>query len=576
MPFVPLSIPPGVIRPATALQAKGRYWDANLIRWRGNKLLPVGGWQRATETPLDSQARTIFPWASNAGNTYVAIGCDDDMYVSDNDGMNNVTPAGFIGTSAGQNGGYGASDYGTDYTDDDYGEPRTGPSALFAPIFSWTFDNWGEELLAVASSDGRLLHYSPGEAQADVVGVVDITTIQRAANVVTVTSSSAHGFQVGDEITIAGVTTSSFNGTFIITAVPSTVTFQYSQAGTDATSSGGTATHTLVPITNRAVAVTQERHAVLLGVGGNPRRVGWSSREDYTDWDFANVTNTAGFFDLDTQNNLVMLATVREGTLIWTDDEVWLMRYVGLPYIYNFDRIGYGCGLISARAFATAAGRCIWMGREGFWLYDGGYVKPLPCDVSSYVFDNLDTEAAALYTHGSENNIFPEVWFWWPETNSDVPNKYVAYSYAEGWWTIGDMTRTAACGAGVIQYPMMADENNDLFYHENGWTNSGTPLVGYRYAETGAINMQGGNNITLINQAMTDSGYGYNSTQLTFYGSYTPEGTETTFGPYNPRSDGYTDCRAQGRDFRVRIGATQDAEWSVGEMRINIIPRGGR
>jgi len=576
MPLVPLSIPPGVVRPATALQAKGRYWDANLIRWRGNKLLPVGGWQRATDTPLDSQARTIFPWASNAGNSYVAIGCDEDMYVSDPDGIANVTPAGFVGSLSGQTGGYGASDYGTDYTDDDYGEPRTGPSTLFAPIFSWTFDNWGEEILAVASSDGRLLHYSPGETQADVVGVVNITTIQRAANVVTVTSSSEHGFHVGDDINIAGVTSSSFNGTFFITALPSTVTFRYSQSGTNATSSGGTATHTMVPTANRAVAVTQERHAVLLGVSGNPRRVGWSSREDYKDWDFANVTNTAGYFDLDTQNNLVMLATVREGTLIWTDDEVWLMRYVGLPYIYNFDRIGYGCGLISPRAFATAAGRCIWMGREGFWLYDGGYVKPLPCDVSSYVFDNLDTEAAALYTHGSENNIFPEVWFWWPETNSEVPNKYVAYSYAEGWWTIGDMTRTAACGAGVIQYPMMANENNDLFYHENGWTNSGTPLVGYRYAETGAINMQGGNNITLINQALTDSGYGYNSTQLTFYGSYTPEGTETTFGPYNPRSDGYTDCRAQGRDFRVRIGATQDAEWSVGEMRINIIPRGGR
>ena len=68
MPFVPLRIPPGVIRPATALQAKGRYWDANLIRWRGNKLLPVGGWQRATDTPLDSQARTIFPWLAEEGD----------------------------------------------------------------------------------------------------------------------------------------------------------------------------------------------------------------------------------------------------------------------------------------------------------------------------------------------------------------------------------------------------------------------------------------------------------------------------------------------------------------------------
>jgi len=61
-----------------------------------------------------------------------------------------------------------------------------------------------------------------------------------------------------------------------------------------------------------------------------------------------------------------MCAPVREGTLIWTDNEAWIMRYVGLPYIYQIERIGFGCGLIAPQAFATTAGRCIWMGNEPF------------------------------------------------------------------------------------------------------------------------------------------------------------------------------------------------------------------
>ena len=322
--------------------------------------------------------------------------------------------------------------------------------------------------------------------------------------------------------------------------------------------------------------VTPERHAVLLGVGGNKRRVGWSSREDYSDWDFASVTNTAGFLDLDTSSQLVMCAPVREGTLIWTQDEAWLMRYIGLPYVYGIDRIGFGCGLIAPKAFVTYAGRCVWMGTESFWVYDGGVVKPLACDVGAFVFENIDPDYGKRYTHGSENNVFPEAWFWYPSVGSSTPDRYVVYNYAEGWWSIGEMDRTASYGAGVLQYPISADSNNDLFFQESGWTAAGVPIETDRFAETGSINLQNGGLISFVRQAITDSGYGYDSTQLTLFSTFTPEGSETTSGPYHPRSDGYTDMRVTGRDFRIKVAATEDAPWSIGEMRIDFTAKGGR
>jgi hypothetical protein len=101
-------------------------------------------------------------------------------------------------------------------------------------------------------------------------------------------------------------------------------------------------------------------------------------------------------------------------------------------------------------------------------------------------------------------------------------------------------------------------------------------LVGHRWAESGALNLQQGNGMTFIRQALTDSGYGYNSTTLTFFSTFTPEGAETTSGPYAPRSDGYTDTRVTGRDFRIKLAATQDSNWSVGEMRLDLVPAGGR
>lgn len=578
MPLAPINVPPGVMKLATPLQTKGRYWDANLVRWRSGKLLPVGGWQRVTSTPLSSTIRGLFPWNGADGATYTAVGCEDKLYILNGSTYTDVTPPSFVPADSGAYGGYGAYNYGYTYygLDTDATYPRP-PTQAYIPTFSWTLDNWGGDLLAVASSDGRLLHWNHGETVAGPVGTSTITTIVRVSNVATVTTVDHHGYLAGQTVVISGNSFSAFNGTRTVVAAPTDTTFTFALSGANTTGTGGSVTTTrAVPTNNRGVIVTSERHCVLIGAEGNARRVAWSSSEDYTEWDFANPANTAGYLDLDTQSKIVMCAPVREGTLIWTDNEAWIMRYVGLPYIYQIERIGFGCGLIAPQAFATTAGRCIWMGNESFWLYDGGTVRPLPCDVGSFVFEDLDPQTSHLWTFGTDNGVFPEAWFWYPSSGSINPDKYVVFSYAESWWSVGEMSRTAACGAAVIDYPLASDEEGDLYQHEDGWTAAGVAITTARYAETGSINAQNGNMISHVKQAITDSGYGYNSTQLTLFSSFTPEGTETTSGPYSPRSDGYTDMRVTGRDFRIKIAATEDAEWSIGEVRLDMTAGGGR
>jgi YVTN family beta-propeller protein len=68
----------------------------------------------------------------------------------------------------------------------------------------------------------------------------------RASNVVTITTTAAHGFASGETITISGVLDTSFNGTFTITAVPSSTTLTYAQTGTDATAGSGTVANNAV------------------------------------------------------------------------------------------------------------------------------------------------------------------------------------------------------------------------------------------------------------------------------------------------------------------------------------------
>lgn len=73
----------------------------------------------------------------------------------------------------------------------------------------------------------------------EIVGNIAASGAVRQSNVVTITTTGAHGQDPGQRVEISGVPDASFNARFTITAVPSTTTFTYSQNGADATSGPG-------------------------------------------------------------------------------------------------------------------------------------------------------------------------------------------------------------------------------------------------------------------------------------------------------------------------------------------------
>lgn len=78
----------------------------------------------------------------------------------------------------------------------------------------------------------RLVPFAPAEAAETITGIT------WAAGVATVTTSAAHGYVVGDDVTLSGQVPSGYSGTQTILTVPSTTTFTYALAvnpGTETT-----------------------------------------------------------------------------------------------------------------------------------------------------------------------------------------------------------------------------------------------------------------------------------------------------------------------------------------------------
>ena len=312
--------------------------------------------------------------------------------------------------------------------------------------------------------------------------------------------------------------------------------------------------------------VTEERFVVCFGAGGDPRKVQWSEREDNTVWSPL-ATNEAG--DINIQTNGVILAGLRTRgqSLILTSEDAHSMTYQGPPFVYGVERVGTSCGLIAARAAASVDNGVIWMGLRGFFVYSGGRVQSIPCDVADYVFSDINSDQRSKVSC-VVNSAWNEIWWFYPSSDSTECDRYVAYDFVESIWITGEMDRTAGVDRGVFRYPMFIDSSGELYEHEIGYSyGSSTP-----YAETGPISIGAGDNLMSVVELIPDEKT-QGDVSATFKTRFYPNGAESQYGPFSMSNP--TSVRFQGRQVRMRVEGSVATDWRVGIMRLDA-RQGGR
>ena len=320
------------------------------------------------------------------------------------------------------------------------------------------------------------------------------------------------------------------------------------------------------PINCNALLVTAERFLFALGAGGNPRKVQWCDQEDNTVWT-PTTLNQAGDFELVTVGSLMAGKRVRGINLLWTDDDCHSAQYIGQPFIYSFEKIGHGCGLIGKQAVTIVSDTsAVWMSNGGFWMYDG-VVKPLQSDVSDYVFRNMNP-AQSSKVFAMHNPKYGEVWWLYPSSASNEVDSYVLYNYREGHWNIGQLSRTCGTGAGSFDKPLMVGTDGFLYEHEVGLLNTGDI-----YAESGPFQIAAGDNIMSVREVIPDE-LNQGNVDLTFSTRYYPNGEEQDFGPYSTANP--TSARFSGRQIKMKIRQTDNTDWRVGTMRLDAVAGGRR
>ena len=321
------------------------------------------------------------------------------------------------------------------------------------------------------------------------------------------------------------------------------------------------------PVSNKGIVVTEERFVFALGAGGNPRKVAWCDQENNTSWT-PSATNQAGDFELQTVGQIMLGLRMRGRTLILTDNDAHVASYSGAPFVYGFERVGTACGVASRRGAVAIDEGAFWIGKKGFFQFDGSVASEIPCEVSDYVFDDMNS-AQISKVYAVHNSQHGEIWWFYPSGSSNENDRYVALDYKEGHWSTGELDRTAGVDSGVFTNPIWADASGNLYNQETGYTHGSTKP----YAESGSISLGNGDSIMKVTQLIPDEKT-QGQVEVTFKTRFYPNDSETSHGAFtlgNP-----TDVRFQGRQVRIKVQGTGNENWRSGVMRIEANPGGRR
>lgn len=305
------------------------------------------------------------------------------------------------------------------------------------------------------------------------------------------------------------------------------------------------------------------------GSADDPLNIRWCDEEDYTTWT-ASSANTAGALRCEDGSLIIGRMQARDAHLISTDTAIYEFRYIGLPYVFSLRKIATGSTLLGANASAEQDGVTFWMGRDGFYYYDGT-VNPLPCDVHQYVFGRLNAVQAFKVTCGSLR-AYNEVWWFYASVDATEIDSYVCYNTVEKSWSIGSKSRTSWLDSNVVfSYPTTTKSDGSIHVDEYGTTDNGTA---FDYAlSTGDIEVDDGSVFLHTRKLIPNYDRIEGGHTVTIEARDWPARAATSKGPYAISSTTENiSVRARGRTLRFVFEGSDD--FRMGRWRYRITGHG--
>jgi len=639
MPLTKLQFQPGINKETTSYSNEGGWFDCDKVRFRAGFPEKIGGWTKVSVKSFLGSCRALHPWRALDLSNYIGVGTHLKYYIEEGQGYYDITPIRAT-TSAGDV-TFSATNGSSTITISDTAHGAVlGDFVTFSGAVSLggniTADVLNQEynIIEVVDSDS----YKVTARTADT-SIPDITVDgQLSPTPVTANSSDtgnggssvvgAYQINVGLDTSVFGTgwgagawSRQGWGDPAVIDPIKDTLRlWEHDNFGEDLVlnvhnggvyywdKSNGLATRAVAlgdlagasgtpTIATKTLVSDVDRHVIAFGcdplndVGvQDPLLIRFSDQENAADWT-PTTTNTAGDLRLGSGSKIVTAIETRQQILVFTDVSLHAMQYIGPPFTFGINMISENITIRSPIAVAAVEDTVYWMGKNEFYVYNGG-VQTLPCSVRDYVFSDFNAQQAEK-CFAAVNSSFSEIWWFYPSSGSDNNDRYVVYNYLQNIWYYGTLTRTAWIDRGVEENPIAAGRDGYLYNHETGFDDGSTsPVTAISaYIESSQLDLGEGDQFSFVRRLIPDLTF-RSSTATTPTANFTLKARNFPGGAYlqsNAKSvektasvpvEQFTQdahVRLRGRSIAIRVDSNMTGTgWRLGSPRIDVRSDGRR
>ena len=345
-----------------------------------------------------------------------------------------------------------------------------------------------------------------------------------------------------------------------------------------------------------------------------PRLVKWSTEASYgsppVTWNENDATLDAGEYELsDTPGDIIDGLPLGDSFIIYKDDSIYIMNYVGTPYIFSFKLMSPTIGLLSKEAVAEFEGGHFFMGNSDFYVCNGQTITPMLSNkLRRTVFDELNgdnyqkcfvaadyvrNEMMACYPSGSSTVVDKAlIWNWKDNTFSfrDLPdtshiNSGIVEITAGATWDAATLTWNADSdpwGAtnydNVIKNIVFADVTNTKIFRDNKGNKKDTATMD-AYIERSGYDLGDPQSVKFVSAVYPQIEVSGNNTVNVYIGrQMSTEDGITWEGPvaFNPNTQSKVSCRISGKYFGIKVMSDTDIDWKLHGLSFEVQQRGTR
>ena len=621
MAIVKYEFKPGVNKENTNYSNEFGWFDSNLVRFKKGLPEKIGGWAKYITVSFLGKCRAIHQWVTLNGTTLLGLGTTFKYYISRGNAFVDITP--IRKTNSGTV-SFAASNGSSTITVTDTGNHDAQVNDFVT--FSSAVSLGGNITADVLNQNYQIASITSTTAYT-------ITAKDTSGNTVTANSSdtntaggsvvAAYELNVGLDNTVLGTgwstsswgdgawgsssplsannqlriwTHDNFGEDLVINPRAGSI-YYYDETNTDqrAVELSSKAGANKVPTRALQVLTSEkDRHLIVLGADPldangtrtgqiDPMLIAFSDQENALEFE-ALSTNTAGSLRISAGAIIVGGVRAREETLIFTDNAMFSMQFIGPPFTFGINMINEGIGCIGPKAMVNVAGGVYWMDYTGFYFYNGT-VQPIPCSVQSYVLDDFNS-AEPYKTFAFSTQEFNEVGWFYCSANSAEVDRYVVFNYQEQVWSVGQLERHAWHDAGLIEKPLATGTNtsNYLYEHEVGNDDDGSAMTNV-FIESSDFDIADGEEFSFLRRIIPDikfngsAGAGQGVKYILKNRDFNASSLTTSETKSVLDSTTKLDVRVRARQLAFRIEGDDTATgvgWRLGATRFDLNKSGRR